>query len=337
MEKIARRWISLAVILVAAAAAGIWGYCSWRHNQVYVATDDAYVQGHVVAVASRVPGAILTLTVKENEPVKAGQVIATLDPKDFEAMAAKADGSLAEAKASMAVKVAQKAQAEAQVRGAQSQVDLASLEQKRLQVLVERQSIPSQKLDQARTAFQMASAQLDAAQKQVSAVACGYQVAESKQAQAVAAQEQVRLQKSYCTIYAPCDGFVTRKMAEPGMVVAAGQPLLAVVPLGQPEIWIEANFKETQLRDVRPGQKVALRADINEEEIPGIVDSIAAGTGSAFSLLPPENATGNWVKVVQRVPVRIHLAPGADPGHKLRLGLSVAATIDTRSLAPAER
>ena len=193
-----------------------------------------------------------------------------------------------------------------------------------------RESIPRQKLDQARTACQVATAQLEAAQKQVAAIQCALQVSGSKETQAGASLRQMRLQKSYCTVPAPCDGFVTRKMAEPGMVVAAGQPLLAIVPLGQTELWVEANFKETQLRRVRPGQRVTLRADVDDEDIPGIVESLAAGTGSAFSLLPAENATGNWVKVVQRVPVRIRLAPGADPGHKLRLGLSVAAVIDTR-------
>jgi len=335
MEKRARMWVSLAVILALTTAAAIWGTVSWRHNQVFVATDDAYVKGHVVAVASRVPGAIVTLEVKENEEVKAGQVIALLDPKDYEAAEAKALGALAEARASMALNRSQIAQAQAQVRAVESQKSLAEREQKRLEVLVERQSIPRQKLDQARTAHQVAAAQLDAAQKQVSAIQGGLQVSESKAAQAQASIEQVRLQKSYCRITAPCDGFVTRKMAEPGMVVAAGQPLLAVVPLGQTDLWIEANYKETQLRNVRPGQKVALRADIDEREIPGVVESLAAGTGSAFSLLPAENATGNWVKVVQRVPIRIRLAPGADPGHKLRLGLSVSAVIDTRE--PASR
>lgn len=330
MEKRTRMWVSLAVILALAAAAGVWGFFSWRHNEVFVATDDAYVKGPVVAVASRVPGAILTLGVKENDAVKAGQVLATLDPKDFEAAEAKAQGSLAEARASMALNRSQIAQAQAQVRAAESQEALASLERGRLEILVERQSIPRQKLDQARTALQVAAAQLDAARKQVAAIQGGLQVSGSKEAQALAAIEQVRLQKGYCTIAAPCDGFVTRKLAEAGMVVAAGQPLLAVVPLGRDDLWVEANFKETQLRRVRPGQKVTLRADIDDRDFPGIVESLAAGTGSAFSLLPAENATGNWVKVVQRVPVRIRLAPGGDPGHKLRLGLSVSAVIDTR-------
>jgi membrane fusion protein (multidrug efflux system) len=331
MEKRSRMWVSLAAILVLAAAAGLWGWRSWRHGQVFVETEDAYVKGPVVAVASRVPGAIVALGLKENDPVKAGQVLAQLDPKDFEAAEEKARGSLAEARASMALNRSQIAQAQAQVKAAESQKALAELEEKRLDVLVERQSIPRRQLDQARTARQVAAAQHDAALKQVAAIQGALQVSESKAAQAEASITMVRLQRSYCTLVAPCDGFVTRKLAEPGMVVAAGQPLMAIVPLGRTDLWVEANYKETQLRDVHPGQKVTLRTDLDGREIPGVVESIAAGTGSAFSLLPAENATGNWVKVVQRVPVRIRLAPGADPGHSLRLGLSVSAVIDTRS------
>ncbi len=168
--------------------------------------------------------------------------------------------------------------------------------------------------------------------KQVAAAEAGRGVGRSKLALARASAEQARLQRSYCTLVAPTDGFVGAKQAEPGMVIAPGQPLLAIVPLERGELWVEANFKETQLRDVRPGQRVRLRADIDRGRVfTGVVDSLSAGTGSVFSLLPAENATGNWVKVVQRVPVRIKLDPGADPAHRLRLGLTVSAEIDTRA------
>jgi membrane fusion protein (multidrug efflux system) len=333
MEKKSRMWVSLAVILLLAAVGAAWGYARYRHNEVFVETEDAYVQGKVVPVSSRVPGSILSLKVKENEPVKAGQVLAVLDSRDFEALEEKARGSIAEARASQALNRSQIAQAQAQVKAAESQQSLAALEKKRLEALVERNSVPRQKLDQATTAFDVASAQLEAARKQVAAIQDALGVSASKEAQARASLAQASLQHSYCTVAAPCDGVVTRKMAEEGMVVAPGQPLLAVVPLGEEEIWIEANYKETQLHRVRPGQSVELRTDLDGRVIPGVVESLAAGTGSAFSLLPPENATGNWVKVVQRVPVRIRLAPGADPDHRLRLGLSVSAVIDTRDTA----
>jgi membrane fusion protein (multidrug efflux system) len=335
MSKRARTWISLALILTLAGAGGLIGYLRWRHSEIFVATDDAYVKGHVVAVSARVGGSILALDLQENQEVRAGQVIATLDPKDYAAQEAKAQGSLDESRAAQVLNRAQVAQAQAQVRALDSQKRLAALEQGRLEALVERQSMPRQKLDQARSAYQVAAAQLDAAEQQVAAIQAGQRVNESKAAQSEAALDLARLQHSYCRVTAPCDGFVSRKLAEPGMVVSPGLPLLALVPLGPDELWVEANFKETQLKNIRPGQRVDLRADVDDRPIAGIVDSIAAGTGSAFSLLPAENATGNWVKVVQRVPVRIRLAPGADPGHRLRLGLSVAAVIDTRSDPPA--
>jgi len=152
-------------------------------------------------------------------------------------------------------------------------------------------------------------------------------VSQGKAAGAQAAVAAARLQRSYCTITAPCDGYISRKLGEAGMVVAPGQPLCAIVPLGQEEVWVEANFKETQLKRVRVGQPVKLAADLDAHRtFTGRVESLSAGTGAAFSLLPAENATGNWVKVVQRVPVRIKLDPGQP---QLRLGLTVSAEIDT--------
>ncbi len=327
-----KKWVSLAAILVVAAVAAACGYVRWRRGQVLVATDNAYVRGHVVSVASRIPGPLLSVAVRENEPVKAGQLLAAVDPRDYDAALARAEASVSEAENGLALSEAQMAQVGAQLAATESQRSLAEIEKARLSALYDRQSIPRQKLDQALTAAQVAAAQVTALRKQVAAAEAGRGVSRSKLALAKASAEQARLQRSYCSILAPADGYVAGKMAEAGMVVAAGQPLLAVVPLGQEDVWVEANFKETQLRDIRPGQKVRLRADIDDgHEFTGVVDSLAAGTGSAFSLLPPENATGNWVKVVQRVPVKIRLDPSQDPAHTLRLGLSVSAEVDTRA------
>lgn len=328
----AKKWISLSVILGATLVGGAWAYARWRHSKVFISTDNAYVKGHVVAVASRIPGPLLSVEVRENQAVKAGQTLASVDPRDYEAALTRAEASVSEAQSALSLNEAQIAQAQAQLQAAESQQRLAELEKGRLSALYERQSIPKQKLDQVVTAEQVATAQVAAARKQVAAAQGVLGVSRSKVSVAKAAVEQARLQRSYCLITAPADGIVSRKMAEPGMVVAAGQPLLAVVPLGQEEVWIEANFKETQLRNVRPGQKVALKADIDDGHVfTGTVESLSAGTGSVFSLLPAENATGNWVKVVQRVAVKIKLDPASDPEHKLRLGLSVSAEIDTRS------
>ena len=327
-----KKWLSLGIILAAAVAGTLWAWLRWRHEQVFVSTDDAYVRGRIVSVASRIPGPLQTLAVEENQPVKAGQVIATVDPRDYDAAVERAKASLVEARSALALNQAQIEQASAQVAAARSQRTLAQTDRQRLSALYERQSIPKQKFDQAVTADEVAAASVAAAQKQVAAAEGVLGVSRSKVSVAQAALDAALLQRSYCTITAPCDGVISRKLAEPGMVVAPGQPLLAVVPLGQQEIWVEANYKETQLARVHPGQQVILRTDLDgSKSFAGTVESLSAGTGSVFSLLPAENATGNWVKVVQRLPVRIRLAPDADPEHRLRLGLSVTVTIDTRS------
>ncbi|WP_243287674.1 HlyD family secretion protein [Geothrix terrae] len=331
MDAKTKKWASLAIILALAVAGTVWALVRWRHGQVFVATDNAYVKGHVVAVSSHIPGPLLQVAVQENQAVRMGQTLAILDPRDYDAAIARAEASLAEARSALALNGAQIAQARAQVQAAESQRTLAGLEKRRMDALLARQSIPRQRHDQAATTEEVATAQVAAAQKQVAAAQGLLGVSRSKVQVAQAALDQARLQRSYCAIAAPCDGTVSRKLAEPGMVVAAGQPLLAVVPLGQEDLWVEANFKETQLRRVRPGQRVRMTTDLDGRTFTGTVESLSAGTGAAFSLLPAENATGNWVKVVQRLPVKISLDPGADPERRLRLGLSVAAEIDTRS------
>jgi membrane fusion protein (multidrug efflux system) len=327
-----KKWVSLSILALAVIAGAIAGYARWKHNQVYLSTEDAYVRGHIYTVASKVPGTLLSVDVDENQAVKIGQVIATIDPKDYDAEIAKAEASLAEAHAALATNQAQIAQAQAQVAAAQSQLGLAQIEKNRLSALYERQSLPKQKYDQAVSAESVALAQKTAAQKSVAAARAMLDVNRKKIEKAQASLDAAKLQRSYCTIVSPADGTVSRKSAEPGNVVAPGQPLCAVVPLAAQEIWVDANFKETQLKNVRVGQKATIRADIDKSRTySGTVESLSAGTGAVFSLLPPENATGNWVKVVQRVPVRIKLDPGTDPDHNLRLGLTVTAVIDTTS------
>ncbi|MEW6757451.1 MAG: HlyD family secretion protein [Acidobacteriota bacterium] len=327
-----KKWIALSVLLALATVGAAVGYARWRHNQVFVRTENAYVAGRIFAVAAKVPGKIQTLPVEENQAVTAGNVVATLDPRDFDAAVARAEASLAEAEAGLEAARAAIAQASAQESAARSQLSLARTEKDRVEALYRRESLPKQKFDQASTALEVASAQVSAAQKTVASAHAGLQVSEEKIRSARAALEAASLQRSYCDLTAPASGVVSRKTAQVGHVVAAGQPLFAVVPLDLREIWVEANYKETQLRKVRPGQKATIRADVDpSRKFTGTVDSIAAGTGAVFSLLPPENATGNWVKVVQRVPVKVVLDPGTDPGHSLRLGLTVTCEIDTRS------
>jgi membrane fusion protein, multidrug efflux system len=326
-----KKWAALIVLGLFVVAATAFGYTRWKHAQWHIETEDAYVKGHIFTVASHIPGALLTLPVLENEAVKEGQVIATIDPRDYDAALAKAEATLGETTADLAVKEANIAQARAQISAARSQLELAASDRARIGALYDRQSIPKQKLDQAVTAEAVAKAQLSTIEKTVALGGAGLEVSRRKVETARAQLEQARLQRSYCSITSPASGLVSRKMSEVGQVVGAGQPLFAVVPLALDELWVEANFKETQLKHVRPGQKCTLKADIDKgREYVGKVDSISAGTGAAFSLFPPENATGNWVKVVQRLPVKITIDPGSDPEHRLRVGLSVKVAIDTR-------
>jgi membrane fusion protein (multidrug efflux system) len=257
-------------------------------------------------------------------------VIATLDARDYDAAFVRAQAATEEAEAGIARDQAGIEQARAQLATARSQLDLARTERDRVRTLYEQRSLSKQEYDHAMTAAQVAGAQFTATEKAVAAALAKLEVARGKLAVARASLETARLQRSYCAITAPVDGVISRKMAETGDVVAPGEPLCAVVPLGLDELWIEANYKETQLRDIRPGQQATFRADIDPgHTYQGTVESLSPGTGAVFSLLPPENATGNWVKIVQRVPVRIRIDPDEDPDHILRLGLSVSVSIDT--------
>lgn len=328
---LSKKFIALGILLLAALAGAAAGYLRWRHNRVFVRTENAYVSGRIYPVAFKVPGKIARLPVEENQAVKAGDVVAELDPQDYDNAVARAEAALAEAQSALETNAAAIAQAEAQVQAVSSQLDLAVLERRRAETLLEKASIPKQRYDQAVTAEAVTRAQLEAARKGVLQARTSRAMLEKKIEEVRTALEAARLQRSYCTLTAPADGYVSKKTAQAGQVVAAGQPLFAVVPLQVEDIWVEANYKETQLKNVRPGQRATLKADVDRSRtFTGRVDSIAAGTGAAFSLLPPENATGNWVKIVQRVPVKVVLDPGTDPDHKLRLGLSVTCEIDTR-------
>ncbi len=328
-----KKWISLVVILLVAAAIAVAGYRYWQHAQVHPNTEDAYVSGDVYTIASRTPGTLLTVQVTENQRVAQGDVIATLDPRDFDVQVDQARTALDEARSTLATNRAQIAQAQAKVDEDASRLALARINLERFSELYRRNSVPKQRYDDAVTAEQVATAQLASSQKAHAAVEANLAVA----GQRVKLQEvrlaNAELTRTYCTITSPVAGVVSRKSAQVGQVVAAGQPLCAVVPLEGAHIWVEANFKETELRRIRVGQPATFHTDVNpEREYQGWVESLSAGTGAAFSLLPPENATGNWVKIVQRLPVRIAIDAGSDADRSLLLGLSVHVEVNT--LAP---
>jgi membrane fusion protein (multidrug efflux system) len=325
-----KKLISLAFILLVAAAITVAGVRYWKHAQVHPNTEDAYVSGDVFSIASRIQGTLLTVEVMENEPVKQGQAIATLDPRDYDAQVEQARTALEEARSTLATNRAQIAQERAKIEANRSRLDLARVNLQRISELYRRDSVPKQRYDDAVAAERVASADTAASEKALAAVEANLVVAERRIKLQEVRLANAELTRSYCTIVSPIEGIVSKKGAQVGQVVAPGQPLCAVVPLTGEHIWVEANFKETQLQRIRVGQPVTFRTDVNPDRTyTGWVESLSAGTGAAFSLLPPENATGNWVKIVQRLPVRIAIDPASNADHSLRLGLSTHVEVDT--------
>ncbi len=331
-----RKWIGLGVILTGAVALVFVGWLNYKHGRLYPATENAYVGGEVSTVASRVPGALVEVSFHENEVVQEGQLIARLDVRDFDAAVARTEAELAKAEATLTLDEAQIAGADAQVTVARSQATQARADRDRYAALSVRGSAPARQSEQAATGAAVADAQVSAAQKALLAARARLEVDREAVAKTRADRDLALLQRSYCDVVAPTTGVVADKSAQVGQVVAAGQPLCRIAPLGGDHVWIEANFKETQLQRIAVGQPVRVEVDaVADHEFTGKVATLSAGTGSAFALLPPENASGNWVKIVQRLPVRIALDAGDPQLSRLRLGLSASVTVDTRPAGSA--
>jgi membrane fusion protein, multidrug efflux system len=387
----------------AVVLAAIVGLLVYYHNRE--TTDDAQVDGHITPMASKVYGRVAQVLVEDNQPVKAGQVLVKIDPRDYQAALdqAKAALALAESEARSAgvdvprtrenvasgnsnadaqlqgamadlaraqatyeqAQTADLAWAQANVERSRANAELAQADLARYKPLMEKGEISKQqydaakanadasasalkadqeKLEQARRNVEVAKAQRDAAKAHVEQAQAGVALAQAdvkqvsmktadaqgklaKVEQARAALDAAQLNLSYTEITAPVDGVATHKQVEPGQIVQAGQGLLVVVPLQN--VWVTANFKETQLRKMRAGQKAEVKVDTYGKTFSGHVDSIAGATGAVLSLLPPENATGNYVKVVQRIPVKIVLDPIPSEKAVLRPGMNVDATVIT--------
>jgi len=282
----------------------------------YVSTDDAFIDGYVTMVSSRVPGQVTRLLVTDNQRVKAGDELLEMDPRDYETSVSLARADLAAARSRLDESQAQVKVSEARVAQAQAAVTAAEAENQRatndLQRYesVESRAVSQSAIDQAQAGARSATANLAAARSQTRAAQAdvalsqaGVETATAAVQQAEAKLQQAELNLSYTKILAPRDGRVTARGVQLGNYVQPGQMLLTLVPT---DVWVLANFKETQLTRLRPGQPVELHVDAYpDRKFKGRVDSLQAGTGARFSLLPPENAVGNYVKVVQRVPVKI--------------------------------
>lgn len=416
-----RRRIIIGAAAVVGLAGLLFGGWAWWHARSQVSTDDAYVEGAVTVISSKVAGNIAEMLVRDNQAVKAGDTLLRVDPRDYRAKrdqaaaavkvaeaalqamrselpmtrgvtAAQGDeargalegaraaeaasqSAVEEAQAQIEAKRAAASAAEADVAGARATAVQAAREKERQRKLVEQGLVALRDFDQAEAAEGTARASLEALERrkiqverevqQVEAALGSrrlgvqqarqrvaelrgalaraesqrHQVpmkeaevtrAEASLAQAKADLAYAELQLQYTEVRAPVDGVVSKRTVELGQVAQMGQPLLAIVPLH--DVWVIANFKETQLGRIRPGMTAEVHVDsFSDRSFKGTVDSLAAGTGARFSLLPPENATGNWVKVVQRLPVKIRLDPGqfSNPD-TLRAGMSAVVTVRLR-------
>jgi len=410
------RLIGLAVVVALAALS--WGGYVWWNSLGHVSTDDAYVEGSIVAISAKVSGHVAEVHMDDNRAVKAGDLLLRIDPRDYVArrdqakaaaavafashQAARSEAQLTrettsaqaeearatlesarvaeqgaasavlEARATVEAKRAATAAMTAEVTGAESTLRRNAREMERMRTLLQGGFVAQRDFDQAEMASATSAATLEATRRRLNQAEKEIQQAEAALASRVLAVSQAKqrvnetraalgrvesqrrqvtvkeaeieraaasltqaqadlafaeLQLAHTEVRAPADGVIAKKSVEPGQVVQMGQPLFAIVPLH--DVWVLANFKETQLARVKPGMPATVEIDTFPGKVfHGTVDSLAAGTGARFSLLPPENATGNWVKVVQRIPVKIRL-DGKDFGnpHTLRAGMSAYVVI----------
>jgi membrane fusion protein (multidrug efflux system) len=393
------KWLLVPLLLIVI----VGGYAAWQYFSKWESTDDAQVEGHIHPVNAKLGGTVVSVSVKENQPVELGTVLVQLDGRDFEVAVARAEAELAGAQAAVlgaranvpiatsaagseitsSEAIAERAKsgvdaagkellatqarlnlAEARVREAQANATKAGRDLERMKQLIAKDEISQQQYDAAVATAEAAKAGVESAQAAVlqadheiaaakarvsqsradlqkalaeaeAAKSAPHQVTITKaQAQSAEARvellktalDQARLNLEYATIKAPVSGIVSKKSVETGQVVQPGQPLMAIVP--PEDVWVTANFKETQLAEMHAGQAATISVDAYEGRVYNAhIESIASATGAKFSLLPAENATGNYVKVVQRVPVKMVLDPGQDSEHQLRPGMSVVVKV----------
>ena len=320
--------LAIVVILV---GLGVWGYHEFygRWNE---STDDAYVNGNVVEITPLVTGTVVSIGADDGDLVHEGQVLINFDPNDAEVGLQSAQANLARTVRQVRGLYSNVDGMKAQVNAQQAEVQKAQDNFNRRKNLAAGGAISQEELSHARddlTSAQNALANARQQLKTTSALVDDTVVSSHPDVMSAAAQlRQAYLTNARSTLIAPVTGYVAKRTVQLGQRVQPGTALMAVIPLDQ--LWIDANFKETQLRDMRIGQPVDIEADLYGSDVKysGTIDSLGAGTGSAFALLPAQNATGNWIKIVQRVPVRIHINAEELAKHPLRVGLSTVVNVD---------
>ncbi|WP_153789197.1 HlyD family efflux transporter periplasmic adaptor subunit [Pseudomonas sp. EMN2] len=326
-----KAWLLGLLLLLILAGAATWAWYSlvgrWQES-----TDDAYVSGNVVQITPLVSGTVTSIGADDGDLVQAGQVLLQFDPADSEVALQSAEAKLARSVRQVRGLYSNVDALKAQVATRQAELQKAQQNYNRRKVLADSGAIAQEEIAHARDDLAVAEAAVNSARQQLNtstALIDDTVVSSHPEVMAAAADlRQAYLDHARTTLVAPVTGYVAKRTVQLGQRLQPGTATMAVIPLDQ--VWIDANFKETQLRNMRIGQPVQITADLYGSEVKysGTVDSLGAGTGSAFALLPAQNATGNWIKIVQRVPVRIHLNPEQLKDHPLRIGLSTVAEVD---------
>nr|WP_258162916.1 HlyD family secretion protein [Rhizobium sp. TH2] len=343
-SSLGRRLVLSALVLAAIGAGSWYGHAWWINGRFMISTDDAYIAGDITNIAPKVMGYVAKVNVVANQQVKAGDVLVTLDNGDYRIAAEQAEAQIATQR--LALK-----RFDAQIEAAQASVKQAEASQTALQAtlrgaeitLSRQQDLATKKagiraeLDNAKIAVDQAKANLAGADSAILTAQANISVVSAQKAEAESQIRSLELTRdkaerdlSFTVLKAPYDGVIGNLAVQDGDLVSPGQRLAALVPVEQ--LYIDANFKETQVEGIKPGAKVAIHVDaIDDHVIDGTVESISPASGAVFSLLPPENATGNFTKVIQRLPVRIAIPKAALDTGNLRAGLSVVVDIDSRT------
>lgn len=339
-----KRLVLALVVIAALIAAVFYGLHWWTTGRFIESTDDAYIGGDVTVIGPKVSGYITELKVIDNQFVHAGDLLVKIDDRDYLATLHKAEGAIAAEEALLANLQATEQLQQAVIGQAKAGIDATSAEtvrsrddNVRYKELASRSAVSLESAQRADATFKTAQANgakaqasLLAAQRQLDVIATQKQQARAALMQARAERDLAQLNVGYTELRAPIDGVIGNRRARVGAFAGAGTQLLAVVPASG--LWVDANFKEDQLAEMLPGQPVSIHADVLPGRVfHGHLDSLAPATGAQFSVLPPENATGNFTKIVQRVPVRVRLDAADNTLGKLRPGLSVTAEVDTKA------
>lgn len=327
-----RRWMLRSLVAVIVIVAIIWALYYFMIGRWHEGTDDAYVSGNVVQITPQVPGTVVSIGADDNDFVREGQPLVKMDPSDADVALAQAEAALAQTVRKVRGLYSTVHSSKADVAAREAVVRQAQADFQRRKGLAASGAISTEELAHARDALTTAQSALAAAQAQLAttdAMVSDTQIATHPDVKAAAAKVRAAwLNDARMTLLAPVTGYVAKRTVQVGQRVQPGTPLMAVVPLHQ--VWVDANFKETQLTDMRIGQPVTLTSDVYGGSVKyhGKIVGLGIGTGSAFSLLPAQNASGNWIKIVQRLPVRISIDPRDLDKYPLRIGLSMDVEVN---------